>query len=165
MRTYIYYMALSMMGIACVFNSCGSSEQEKQAERYRDAFRKYAHTDFDNPKDFLSITEVEVVDTITADRALELIGSMEDVIKLVRPSKYEELQRIKEDLNHEVGLVDFRVKVRVRVDGDKRVLEYHGMEDLKNGKITYRERAIKLDDRCVPECYGRLLKLADKSLK
>lgn len=159
MRTYFYYAALATMGLSFMFNSCKSNKQEKQLERYDDAFMKYVRTDFDDPNDFLSITEIEVKDTLKPEDGLQTLEKMEELFRLIRPSKIDEIERIRDGFNHEVGLVNFRLKARVRVGENKRVFVYYGLEDLKNGKITYRERKIGLDDSCVPKCYRDMLDL------
>lgn len=159
MRTYFYYAALATMGLSFMFNSCKGNKQEKQLERYDDAFMKYVRTDFDDPNDFLSITGIEVKDTVKPEDGLLTLEKMEELFKLIRPSKIDEIERIRDGLNHEVGLVYFSVKARIRVGENKRVFVYYGLEDLKSGKITYRERKIGLDDSCVPKCYRDMLDL------
>lgn len=159
MRTYFYYAALATMGLSFMFNSCKSNKQEKQLERYDDAFMKYVRTDFDDPYDFLSITEIEVKDTLKPEDGLQTLEKMEELFRLIRPSKIDEIERIRDGMNQEVGLVYFSVKARIRVGENKRVFVYYGLEDLKNGKITYRERKIGLDDSCVPKCYRDMMDL------
>lgn len=167
MRTYFYYTALAILGIAFAFNSCSYdySTIKKGDGKYERAFKKYAKTDFDNPYNFFMITEIEVSDSINPKTMIDLANELRKVIRITGKRSYKDkLDELTKELENEVGIIPFCVKVRQKIGEEIKLVMYYGMENLKDGKITIRTETIKLNDKAMPKCYVELVDLADELL-
>lgn len=160
MKTNIILTIITGLLALTACNSTPKTEKEKQIDRYEAAFRNYVKTDFDDPRTFIDVTNIEVEDT--TKQFMELVETMDDIIVTFGMDAHKkELDDIAARLEKEKGLVFFEVKARVMIDKRPMVMSYFGYENLTDGAIKISNEMILAHDPLLPAAYKDLVKFTE----
>jgi hypothetical protein len=134
--------------------SCKDSYQPKNI--YEEKFvNHYVQTDFGNPKDFMEITKAEY-DTITSDKALEMLDLYRDLFFLFDKETQDELRQMENDARNDKGMVNITFKVRMKQNRNEIIVNtFFGSYNLDNGEFMFGDN--KEDFHILPKVYYDLL--------
>lgn len=146
---------IALMAMAVSFTAC----QQTKEDKIRTAFKEYVKTDFDDPRDFMEVTKVEVVDTLNSMDAKEIIVSLAGIQEILTPKEIIDLADYAEMFDKDkTSIITYRVKVRIERDGNKAVVNYYVIDDGKEMKVQDHE--LRKDE--VPELYLDFFKFAER---
>lgn len=146
---------IALMAMAVSFTAC----QQTKDDKIRTAFKEYVKTDFDDPRDFMEVTKVEVVDTLNSMDAKEIIVSLAGIQEILTPKEIIDLADYAEMFDKDkTSIITYRVKVRIERDGNKAVVNYYVIDDGKEMKVQDHE--LRKDE--VPELYLDFFKFAER---
>ena len=132
--------------------------RELEAIAFQDP-KEYVKTDFDDPRDFMEVTKVEVVDTLNSMDAKEIIVSLAGIQEILTPKEIIDLADYAEMFDKDkTSIITYRVKVRIERDGNKAVVNYYVIDDGKEMKVQDHE--LRKDE--VPELYLDFFKFAER---
>lgn len=140
--------------------SCKDKYQPKNI--YEEKFvNHYVQTDFGRPSDFIEITHAEY-DTITSDKAFEMLDLYRDLFFLFDEETQDELRQMENDARNDKGMVNITFKVRMRFKGELVVNTFFGTYNLDNGECIFGDN--KDDYHRLPKVYYDLLEFSEDFL-
>ena len=119
--------------------SCQPSDHKE----IRKAFKEYVKTDFDNPKNFVEITDISVEDTICKEKYIRMIAGVIS-LSYFHYNEADVLQSNLDQLRSDTTFIlIYAVKVRVKTSIGTEVKKYNITDD--HGKYAIYE-SFKVDD-------------------
>lgn len=143
--------------------STTSCDHKKTKQDYvKDAFEEYVKTDFDDPSDFIEVTDVQAVDTLNKTDALETIQSFSAIAEILTSDQIQKLSDYKSELDtSKVHVITYLVKARIKDGcGGKEIKKYYVLDNGKDMKV--QDHLMTLDE--APEPYGEFFKYAGSIL-
>lgn len=141
--------------------SCRDKYQPKNI--YEEKFvNHYVLTDFGRPSDFIEITHAEY-DTITSDKAFEMLDLYCDLFFLFDKETQDELRQMENDARNDKGMVNITFKVRMKQNRNEIIVNtFFGSYDLNNGEFIFGDN--KEDFHILPKVYYDLLEFTEDFL-
>lgn len=151
-KLFIYAMMLFALA------SCKGQTRTKE-DVIKDTFKEYVKTDFDDPSDFIEVTKVEVIDTLNANDANDIIASLVGIQKVLTTHELITLADYAKKFERDsINIISYRVKVRIKRGENKVVVNYYVIDNGKEMKVQDHE----LGKDEVPELYINFFKFAEK---
>jgi hypothetical protein len=134
--------------------SCKDKYQPKNI--YEEKFvNHYVQTDFGRPSDFIEVTHADY-DTITSDKALEMLDLYRDLFFLFDKETQDKLRQMENDARNDKGMVNITFKVRMKQNRNEIIVStFFGSYDLNNGEFMFGDN--KEDFHILPKVYYDLL--------
>lgn len=147
---------------AMMLFTLASCKEKTKEDVIKDTFKEYVKTDFDDPNDFIEVTKVEVVDTLNAEDAKDIIVSLTRIQSVLTPQEIITLADYAEKFDKDkTCIVNYILNVRIERDGNKAVVNYYVIDDGKKMKVQDHE--LRKDE--VPELYIDFFKFAEGVIK
>lgn len=146
MKKILIILALAMTIVSC---------QPNDNKEIRKAFKEYVRTDFDNPKDFIEITKIEIEDTICKEKMIKMAAGIEKGATLLNYKSVAEDARdyINKFNNDDTFIVLYKLKVRIKGNEESYIKEYYAIDN--KGVIVIQCYALMVNQ--LPEIYSNFL--------
>lgn len=155
MKKLIITLSLALL----MLTGCKSKKYEPK-DIYEQCFLNYVETDFGRPSDFIEITHAEF-DTITSDKALEMLDLYRDLFFLFDKESQGELRQMENDARNDKGMVNITFKVRMKQNRNEIIVStFFGSYDLNNGEFIFGDN--KDDFHILPKVYYDLLDFTEE---
>lgn len=146
---------LAIVSALVLFASCAEKTKE---DVIKDTFKEYVKTDFDDPRNFIEITKVEVADTFNTDDVKAIIAILADIQDFLAPQEITELAEYVEKFDKDTTcIISYRLNVRVWRGKNKTMENYYIIDDGTSMKVQDH----KLDKSEVPELYMGFFKFIE----
>lgn len=150
MKKLIITLSLALL----MLTGCKNKKYEPK-DIYEQCFLNYVETDFGKPSDFIEITHADY-DTITSDKAFEMLDLYRDLFFLFDEESQDELRQMENDARNDKGMVNITFKVRMKHNRNEIIVNtFFGSYDLNNGEFMFGDN--KEDFHILPKVYYDLL--------
>lgn len=148
--------AILLVVAALVMAACSNTKEDKVTK----AFMEYVRTDFDDPDDFIEITQVEPTDTIDMRNINSLTGSVDSMEWAFSKHMWERYQyRRRQVENDSISIMSTPIKVRVKDKQNGMMVKKYWVIE-QNGEIKVQDHSLMLNE--MPSSYVEMMKMIEE---